>query len=1031
MSVLDGTGRGYLLEYVRSTGTSSVRYRFGQFEIDSVRYELSCAGQRIATRPKVFELLRYLVEHPEQLITHKELIDSVWAGQAVSSTTVPWTVGHARKALKQRAGEKGPIETVHARGYRFRAAVEALGSGSIAPAAGSGTPFVGREPLMASLVQRLERTQVASAGGLLVLVGDAGIGKTRCLDELSVSARALGFRVWSGRSTQGALGPVYAPLLKALRSAHAESPANSQLVKILSLLAAESEPLEEREAALARLALFEAVSAFLAQCGREKPWLFIFDDLHWSDSGTLELLNYVSADLRNARVLIVAGSRAAPSTPTSGGESIPMRHAERFDVLPLARSDVAEYLQAISDKSKAAPELCEALFRASAGYPLFLEEAISSVTARYGREELAKLPVSAVGPGPHALELLRARVAALSTATQHVLACASMLGDQPEVADVALLARQPQAAVVRALDEAHRDGFLSEMPSQRLHFRHELHRQVVYDQLPLGERMRYHRAIADMLLARADAAARKAEIAHHFYRSLELGDPARVRTAVVEAAHAAAAVASFADAAQFAAWALEAIAVDPLASPREYAELLLFRAHAQRCAGRFEDGHVTAGRAVEAAAQHGYTDLLVRAARALRWSHAAATVPDPLALRALERVIELVPDDADSRRLQALSMLAWLPPVAYDLALSKQQSAAALALARRDGNRETVGEALTARLYALSGPDDIDLKLSVANEILALDRRSESRSWLTVEAFIARNAALLHRGQLAAAEAEIAALRAIATEAGYLEVRWFCDRIHTQYLMATGAFNAAEQQLARLEQDATRIGLRDGPALVFVLRVSLLSSTVGPSALEKMDVAHLRARLHPQAHPGMFAWTGRIDARAGRIDAARSALDALAADGFADVPKNLGYLNALSQCAMLAVELEDRERAERLYQLLESFPGHETPNLVLLSEGPVAFYLGLLAAFLDQAGALKHFELAASLCEERGLQPMLARSQLELARCLARSADVDSRPQAAEARDRAIRAAEAVGMDWCAEAARQLNCCRNNVDSIS
>lgn len=396
---------------------------------------------------------------------------------------------------------------------------------------------------------------------------------------------------------------------------------------------------------------------------------------------------------------------------------------------------------------------------------------------------------------------------------------------------------------------------------------------------------------------------------------------------------------------------------------------------------------------------------------------------DPLALRALQRAIELVTDETDSRRVQALSILAWLPPVAYDVSLSKDKSAVALALARRQGDRETLGEALTARLYALSGPDDIDAQTAVANEMLALERDapSDSRSWITVEAFIARNAALLHRGELRAAASELAALRKLATACGYLEVRWFCDRIHAQHLIATGQLSGASEQLAQLEADAARLGLRDGPGLISLVRVGLLSASVGPRALQKLgDVPQLRARLDPQAQPGMFAWTGIVDAHTGRHEAARAVLDILAGDDFAHVPKNLGYLNALCQCAVLAIAVADGARAERLYALLQHYPRHETPNLVLISEGPVSYYLGLLAAFLDMPNVQEHFTLTVALCETRGLRPMLARAQLELARYLLQSKNEESKARGSAARSRAIEVADAVGMSWCADAARHL-----------
>jgi DNA-binding winged helix-turn-helix (wHTH) protein len=132
-----------------------VRYRFGEFELDTERYAVVRAGKKLAVRPKVFDILRYLLERPERLVTKQELLDALWAGQHVSEASVPWTIGHARRLIGQRSSDKSPIETVHGRGYRWRAPVEVdAGKPFEAGAPAAVAPFVGREALMAALQGR-------------------------------------------------------------------------------------------------------------------------------------------------------------------------------------------------------------------------------------------------------------------------------------------------------------------------------------------------------------------------------------------------------------------------------------------------------------------------------------------------------------------------------------------------------------------------------------------------------------------------------------------------------------------------------------------------------------------------------------------------------------------------------------------------------------------------------------------------------------------------------------------------------------
>lgn len=117
-----------------------MRYRFGQFVLDVTTHELRRGDELVPLWPKVFDFLRYLVEHPSRLVTKQELLDEVWADAHVAEGSIAWTVSHARRALGQGSGQKQPIETVHKRGYRFVADVE-----MIKPRPASRALSVGRE----------------------------------------------------------------------------------------------------------------------------------------------------------------------------------------------------------------------------------------------------------------------------------------------------------------------------------------------------------------------------------------------------------------------------------------------------------------------------------------------------------------------------------------------------------------------------------------------------------------------------------------------------------------------------------------------------------------------------------------------------------------------------------------------------------------------------------------------------------------------------------------------------------------------
>src|SRR5687767_5601772 len=171
-------------------------FAFGDFELDVAFCELRCTGERIPLQPKVLDTLRYLIEHRDHVVSKQELLDALWDGQHLNDIAVPWSVSHARRALGQQRSDKHPIETVRGRGYRFVAPVRIVLESSAAQADGSharpsqpsviatsGEPFVGRDDVMAQLKAALMAAQNGS-GSLWLLTGEAGIGKTRCANEL-------------------------------------------------------------------------------------------------------------------------------------------------------------------------------------------------------------------------------------------------------------------------------------------------------------------------------------------------------------------------------------------------------------------------------------------------------------------------------------------------------------------------------------------------------------------------------------------------------------------------------------------------------------------------------------------------------------------------------------------------------------------------------------------------------------------------------------------------------------------------------
>jgi eukaryotic-like serine/threonine-protein kinase len=996
-----------------------VIYCFGDFVLDAAAYTLTRGGVALSPQPKVFDLLCLLLERRGQVVTKAELLASLWPREHVNKGAVPWTVFHARRVLGQTHGERAPIETVPGRGYRLIADVLVAPPArhAAAPlAAVSPLPFVGRGEVMDRLEARLAQAE-RGEGGICLLLGEAGIGKTRCAEELRARSAQRGMRMWSGQSVEGLGAPVFWPWIQVLREAVRDLPeladAGEKLLSRMTALDTQqstSDAQHPRRNGRDRFWVLDGVSRFLLHASERAPIAMLLEDLHWTDSATLELLAFLAPHLQRSALLVVGTARNEAAFQDRRRAARWVRGVDRIELGHLTRDDVSRYIEELTRRTPS-PPLCHAVHRATAGNPLFLQETVRSLIAHHGGERLATLEPGAIGPSGIARDVLRSRLAALDAAALSVLANASVLGESFEVAILQRLGDVPLDSLLESLEAACREQLILSVGPHRYRFAHELLRSILYDDMPGRNRVAMHRRAAE-ILSELGQERRRSQIAHHFYRSLPAGDYGRVTAAARRAAEAAERVHAFEDAITFYEWALEAQALDPNAQTRERAELLCACGSAERRAGRHENARRTLSLVVEIGRQHDYCDLLLRAARTLRPTHAVGGVPDPIARAALEEVLRVSPEGPDPQRISALSQLACVPPYAHDMARSALLSEEAVRLARKLGDSARLFEALRARLHSLSGPDRIADVIVVADEMLELDERG---GWTTGDAHMARLGAFLYRGDLPAADAELLAVERDARAARLPEAIWLHDRIRNQRRLLDGEFDAAQKGCAELASRAKRMGLGYGRVFLEVQRFLIALGQQGLEATRQWNVVALFAG---EVQPSYRAAIASLCAQRGQARDAQRMFDDMAAGGFEDIPRDLGYVNALSHLAITAAELRDRARAEQLYELLCPYALHNTPNTMLLYEGSASHPLARLAALLGwEERADEHFQTALAMNERLGARPQLARVGYDYASWLsARRRDTRARAQAARA---ATLAAE-LGMDWLAARAVQL-----------
>src|SRR3954470_15451640 len=232
-------------------------------------------------------------------------------------------------------------------------------------------------------------------GGLAVLSGEAGIGKTRLANELANLARQLGSEVLWGTCSEAELSLPYLPFVEALgnyldaQSSEAIGsrlgPTRRELSQLFPQLADGAGPAQSGDTEQAKLRLFEAIACLLAIPADDHGMLLVVEDVHWADASTRELLDHLARRISGLRALVLITYRSDelhrrhPFVPTLQG----WRRsglAEVVELKPLADAGVDEMLQAILGSDRVDPELRELMAERTEGNPFVLEEMLKEVT---------------------------------------------------------------------------------------------------------------------------------------------------------------------------------------------------------------------------------------------------------------------------------------------------------------------------------------------------------------------------------------------------------------------------------------------------------------------------------------------------------------------------------------------------------------------------------------------------------------------------------------------------------------------------
>lgn len=819
----------------------------------------------------------------------------------------------------------------------------------------------GREEPLRALRAGLDGALVGR-GQLVVVSGEAGIGKSAIAAAIAREAEARGAAVTWGRAWEFADAPPYFPVWPCLRALGIPIGAGPEVDELH----------DEGHA----FRLWERVLASIVQASSSTPVVWIVEDLHAADLGTLDLLTYLAQPLRALRVLVVATARADDPRITE-------RMVQRLT--RMSRDGVDLRLEPLSDRAIAAVTE-EALGRAvpesalrrladlTGGNPLFVVECARAFRSAGGMEgTLGSLP-------PTVRQVVRDRLALLPESTRDALAAGAVLGREFSAALVARMAGSLPARVIDTLLPGLRAGMVRETRPGHFIFGHTLVRDAIEDALGDEQRAAIHGRAEAALASLEETAGVLVERARHALAAARSGDPAQALAIADRAVELLEREGAFDRAFELHARIGEARDAGflPLAS----AVHKLHVARIARAAGRSDASRRLCEEVVASARAAGDGELFARAAL-LHGADVRPGVIDRPQLALFEAALAALGESAPELGCRLLARLATALQPAPDPAVPMEMQREAIRRAHATGDDAAILDVLDHSGWGLYFAPLAE-RIACASEL----RERALRAGDLPKALTGSvSLALYHleEGDFESFDRDVASLLVLSDELGHPRHRWRPLLLASARATMLGLFTESDRYVTEVEQLAA---LTDDPALGLALAVHQIMRAKNQRRSQELRAAI--ARFDPKSHDvlnpeliGAFV-RATCAARIEDVETTGAELALIGARRGAPFMDPTTTIDLAEAYALAGTDDERRRSRDFIAQLptRELSGGHSS----FTYEGPVVRLLGLLDAALgDLAGAEAHLREARRLALQRRQAPWVAQTAHELARVLARA----------------------------------------------
>jgi DNA-binding CsgD family transcriptional regulator len=406
--------------------------------------------------------------------------------------------------------------------------------------------LVGRDPQVTALRQVLSRAREGD-GRVALIVGEAGVGKSRLLIAMIEDARAAGFFVLQGACFESERTIPYAPLLDLVRLlarsgspalvAHVLAPAATELVTLfpeLRPLLPDATPSATIDPESDKRRLFHALAEAITLVARTQPVLLAFEDVHWSDDATLDLIFHLSRSTTGQPVAIALTYRGEEAQDRLTRLVADLERARVVADLPverLGRADIGTMLQEIfGAHENLGAEFVHLLHGLTEGNPFFVEETLKALIiagdlapTNIGGSGWRARPLERVRVPRTAAEAVRRRLASLTVPARAVASTAAVAGRRFDFELLQTLTTHDERELLSLVKELISAQLVVEESAERFAFRHALTREAIYAELLGRERIALHREVA-AALERQHAASPDSVVESLAYHAWEAGE---------------------------------------------------------------------------------------------------------------------------------------------------------------------------------------------------------------------------------------------------------------------------------------------------------------------------------------------------------------------------------------------------------------------------------------------------------------------------------------------------------------------------